>query len=120
MTAEPTTELTTGLTTTGLTGKTAVVTGTAHGIGAAIAAALRGEGAVVHGVDKAGADLTSAAAVREFFAGVGAVDILVNCAGGVCGQVGQPLEDVTDEDWHAVVDANLTSTFLCIRRSWRA
>jgi len=115
MTAEPTTELTTGLTTTGLTGKTAVVTGTAHGIGAAIAAALRGEGAVVHGVDKAGADLTSAAAVREFFAGVGAVDILVNCAGGVCGQVGQPLEDVTDEDWHAVVNANLTSAFLCIR-----
>ena|SRR5450755_2526748 len=110
MTAELTTEPTTGL-----AGKTAVVTGTAHGIGAAIAAALRGDGAVVHGVDKDDADLTSAAAVREFFAGVGGVDILVNSAGGVCGQVGHPLDDVTVEDWHAVVDANLTSAFLCTR-----
>ena len=28
---------------------------------------------------------------------------------------GQPIEEVTDEDWSAVVDANLTSTFLCTR-----
>jgi 3-oxoacyl-[acyl-carrier protein] reductase len=101
--------------TTGLTGKTAVVTGTAHGIGAAIAQALRGEGTVVHGVDKQDADLTSPAAAREFFAGIGGVDILVNNAGGVVGQVGRPLEEVTDQDWRAVVDANLTSTFLCTR-----
>ncbi|HUZ26567.1 MAG TPA: SDR family oxidoreductase [Streptosporangiaceae bacterium] len=110
-----TAELTTELMTAGLAGKTAVVTGTAHGIGAAIAEALRGDGAIVRGVDKDEADLTDAAAVREFFAGVGGVDILVNSAGGVCGQVGHPLEDVTDEDWHAVVDANLTSAFLCTR-----
>jgi 3-oxoacyl-[acyl-carrier protein] reductase len=101
--------------TTGLTGKTAVVTGTAHGIGAAIAEALRGDGAAVHGVDKDAADLTSADAVREFFSGLGGVDILVNNAGGVCGQVGHPLEEVTDHDWHEVVGANLTSTFLCTR-----
>ena len=99
----------------GLAGKTAVVTGTAHGIGAAIAEALRGDGASVHGVDKDEADLTRADEVRRFFAGLGGVDILVNNAGGVCGQVGHPLEEVTDEDWHAVVDANLTSTFLCTR-----
>src|SRR6266581_4449173 len=55
--------------TTGLAGKTAVVTGTAHGIGAAIAEALRGDGAAVHGVDKDTADLTSADAVRELGAG---------------------------------------------------
>jgi 3-oxoacyl-[acyl-carrier protein] reductase len=100
---------------TALPGKTAVVTGTAHGIGAAIAEALRGDGAVVHGVDRDAADLTSSDAVREFFAGVGPVDILVNNAGGVVGQVGRPLEEITDDDWRAVVDANLTSTFLCTR-----
>jgi 3-oxoacyl-[acyl-carrier protein] reductase len=99
----------------GLTGKTAVVTGTAHGIGAAIARALADGGAAVHGVDKDTADLTDAGAVREFFSRTGAVDILVNNAGGVAGQVGHPLEEVTDQDWHAVVDANLTSTFLCTR-----
>ena len=104
-----------GLVTAGLAGKTAVVTGTAHGIGAAIAGALREDGASVHGVDRDTADLTSASAVAAFFAGLGGVDILVNNAGGVCGQVGRPLEDVTDGDWREVVDANLTSTFLCTR-----
>ena len=101
--------------TTGLTGRIAVVTGTAHGIGTGIADALAGNGATVHRVDKDTVDLTVDAAVRDFFAGIGAVDILVNNAGGVCGQVGVPLEDVTDQDWHAVVDANLTSAFHCTR-----
>jgi len=100
---------------TGLAGKVAVVTGTAHGIGAAIAETLRAGGAHVHGVDKEAVDLTKPQAVREFFAGLGGVDILVNNAGGVCGQVGHPLEDVADDDWHAVVHANLTTVFLCTR-----
>jgi 3-oxoacyl-[acyl-carrier protein] reductase len=100
---------------TGLAGRTAVVTGTAHGIGAAIAEALRGEGAKVHGVDKAEADLTVPGDVRAFFAAIGAVDILVNSAGGVCGQTGQPIEDVADAEWDEIVKANLYSTFLCTR-----
>jgi 3-oxoacyl-[acyl-carrier protein] reductase len=98
-----------------LIGRTAVVTGTAHDIGAGIADALAGDGADVHRVDKDTVDLTSGAAVRAYFAGLGAVDILVNNAGGVCGQVGVPLDDVTDEAWHAVVDANLTTAFHCVR-----
>ena len=98
-----------------LAGRTAVVTGTAHGIGAAIEQALRDQGVAVRGVDRDLADLTSPDAVREFFVAGGAVDILVNNAGGVCGQVGRPLEEVTDQDWRQVVDANLTSTFLCTR-----
>jgi 3-oxoacyl-[acyl-carrier protein] reductase len=101
--------------TAGLAGKTAVVTGTAHGIGAGIAQALRDDGATVHGVDKDDADLSSEAAVAAWFGARGGVDILVNAAGGVVGQVGQPLEDVTGEQWHAVVEANLTTAFLCAR-----
>ncbi len=99
----------------GLAGKTAVVTGTAQGIGAGIAGALRGDGAEVHGVNKDAADLSVPASVAEFFGRVGPVNILVNCAGGVAGQVGRPLEEVPDEDWRAVIDANLTTTFLCTR-----
>jgi 3-oxoacyl-[acyl-carrier protein] reductase len=98
-----------------LAGKTAVVTGTAHGIGSAIAEALRGGGAAVHGVDKDEVDLTDAGAVRDFFAGLGGVDILVNNAGGVCGQVGHPLEHVPERDWLEVIHANLTTSFLCTR-----
>jgi 3-oxoacyl-[acyl-carrier protein] reductase len=92
-----------------------VVTGTAHGIGAAIAAALREAGATVHPVDRDTADLSSPDQVRTFFAAAGPVDILVNNAGGVAGQVGRPLEDVPDDDWAAVVNANLTTAFLCTR-----
>jgi len=111
--------------TTELAGKVAVVTGTAHGIGSAIAAALCGDGADVHGADIHSADipgvgsevvdLTDSAAVADFFARIGGVDILVNNAGGVCGQVGRALEQVPDEDWAAVVNANLTTAFHCTR-----
>ena len=108
-----------------LAGRVAVVTGGAHGIGAAIADALAADGAKVHRVDKqptaldgsalTAADLTDPSAVNDVFTAVGPVDILVNTAGGVVGQVGRPLEEVSVEAWQAVVDANLTTMFLCTR-----
>jgi 3-oxoacyl-[acyl-carrier protein] reductase len=98
-----------------LAGRTALVTGTAHGIGAAIAEALERCGATVHGVDRDTVDVADAEQVAELAARIGRIDILVNNAGGVVGQVGRPLEEVSNEDWRAVVDANLTTTFVCTR-----
>jgi 3-oxoacyl-[acyl-carrier protein] reductase len=99
----------------GLAGRTALDSGTAHGIGAAIAEALAEEGATVHGVDKAELDVSDSAAVSAYVKALGRVDVLVNCAGGVVGQVHSPIEEVSDQAWQAVVDANLTSTFVMTR-----
>ena len=98
-----------------LAGRTALVTGTAHGIGSAIAATLEQHGAVVHSVDKDTVDVADREQVAALVERIGTVDILVNNAGGVVGQVGRPLEEVSDDEWQAVVDANLTSTFVCTR-----
>jgi 3-oxoacyl-[acyl-carrier protein] reductase len=95
-----------------LAGKVALVTGTMHGIGAAIAVALANDGATVHGIDIDTVDVTDSRGVNEFVASIGGADILVNSAGGVRGQVGKPLEEVTDEQWRDVVESNLTGTFI--------
>jgi 3-oxoacyl-[acyl-carrier protein] reductase len=98
-----------------LRGRVALVTGTAQGIGAGILDALREHGATVHGVDRDTADVSDPGQVAALVEGIGRIDILVNNAGGVAGQVGVPVEDVSDEDWRAIVDANLTTTFVCTR-----
>jgi len=103
-----------------LDGMVAVVTGTAQGIGRATAECIRAAGATVHAVDKDDVDLTVSAAVEDFFAGVGDVDILVNVAGGVVGQTHVPIDEVTDEAWDAVVDANLRTTMNCTRAAARS
>src|SRR6266550_1676729 len=98
-----------------LSGKVALVTGTAHGIGTAIASGLEEDGAKVHRVDRDTADLSDPAQVTSLIKRLGRIDVLVNNAGGVVGQVGKPLDEVSDEEWRAIVDANLTSAFLCTR-----
>ncbi|MDW5593437.1 SDR family NAD(P)-dependent oxidoreductase [Conexibacter stalactiti] len=125
-----------------LDGLAAVVTGAAQGIGLGIAESLLREGARVALLDlqedkvreAAGrldpsgertlglaADVTrrdqvesAVAAVTERF---GAVDVLVNNAGGTP-KLRQPVVDieaVEDELWDGVVALNLTATFLCCR-----
>ena len=63
------------------------------------------------------ADLTKEAAVNATFEKIitahGRVDALVNVAGGSLHR--HQLEDFPLAHWQAVIDANLTSTFLCCR-----
>jgi 3-oxoacyl-[acyl-carrier protein] reductase len=111
------------------TGKTVIVTGGAHGFGRAIALGFAGRGAAVHVCDvneeglaetvrlcgeKARAhrlDVGDRSAVQAVVAAIGDVDILVNNAGGVRGQVGRPIEEISEEDWKAIFDVNLSGAF---------
>src|ERR1700730_7867309 len=102
-----------------LDGRAAGVTGTAQGIGRAIADLLESEGATVHRVDKDTVDLRDSAAVDAFFTALGELHILVNDAGGVQGQTHTPIDELTDAAWDAVLDANLRTTFNCTRAAAR-
>lgn len=114
-------------------GKRVVVTGAAQGIGRAIVAAMAAAGAKVAALDldaagletarDAGAarvdtlDLSDQRAVMETIAAIGeefgGVDILVTAAGGVRGQVAQPLEQVGHQVWRQLFEANVDAAFFC-------
>jgi len=111
--------------------RVALVTGAAQGIGQAIALGLADGGARVHvaDIDEAAlkkfaaarampthafdiADRAAAhAAVEAVVMAAGKIDVLVNAAGGVRGQVGRPVEEITEPDWHAIFKANVDGAF---------
>lgn len=109
------------------TGRTAIVTGAAHGFGRAISQAFAKRGAKVWACDVIAdelkeieklcttrvVDVRDKKAVERFVAEAGDVHILVNNAGGVLGQVGRPLEQVTPAEWQAIYDVNVTGAFYC-------
>jgi NAD(P)-dependent dehydrogenase (short-subunit alcohol dehydrogenase family) len=120
----------------------AIVTGAGSGVGRAVTLALISEGysvvlagrrgdaleRVARDGDPSGSralavptDVTDERAVAQLFAraveAFGRVDLLFNNAG--IPAPGVPLEDLTIEQWRAVVDVNLTGMFLCTREAFR-
>ena len=124
-----------------LDGEVAIVTGGGNGLGQAIGTALASVGAIVVLADadaqaaRAAAetialadgraearamDVTDENAVQHVFDAVvaahGKIDILVNNAGIA---IRRPAVEVDLEDWHRVMDVNLTGVFVCARHAAR-
>jgi len=118
-----------------LANRTAIVTGSAQGIGKAIAQRLTSAGATVAIADlnlenaketaqeignnaiAISLDVSNAQSVQQAIDTCletwGKIDILVNNA-GIVGS-GTAVKDLTEEDWHHVLGINLTGVFLCSR-----
>lgn len=122
-----------------LDGKTALITGSARGIGLSAAVALAREGANValadilpleqsieevrgQGTKVEGyyCDVTKENDVKQLVESVvndfGSIDILVTCA-GIC--LRTPILDISEEEWDKVLSVNLKGTFLCCKEAYR-
>jgi 3-oxoacyl-[acyl-carrier protein] reductase len=116
--------------------KIVAVTGAGHGFGRAIAQTFARLGARAFATDLSADELAETAApggivtqavdLRDRAAGAawiqaietktgGAIDVLVNVAGGVAGQDHVPLEDVSDEAWNIIFDINVNAAFTLCR-----
>ena len=122
-------------------GKVALVTGAGSGIGRAVSLALHGAGyaVVLAGRRKAELERTMTLAtpaapllavptdvgqpdsVRALFVRIrenfGRLDVLFNNAGATAPSI--PIEELTYEQWNAVVSVNLTGAFLCAQEAIR-
>ena len=124
------------------THKIALVTGAGSGIGRAVALRLQSAGYLVAVAGRRVAELERTAAlalsgagrivpiptdvgnpdsVRALFAEIrrmlGRLDVLFNNAG--VSAPGIPFEDISFEQWNAVVNVNLTGAFLCAQEAFR-
>ncbi len=127
-----------------LRGKTALVTGSSRGVGAAVAMAYASEGArvvvnyrssaeeadgVLRSIKKKGgraiavqADVSSPSDVQKMFGQVkkkfGQLDILVNSAGVADGKIwNASVESLQLQDWRKVFGVDVFGTFLCAQKA---
>jgi NAD(P)-dependent dehydrogenase (short-subunit alcohol dehydrogenase family) len=100
-------------------GKTAVVTGGASGIGAAIARALESEGAKVYVFDlqaQPSIDVSDSQSVDSAFESVPVPDVVMVNAGVA---LSAQLHVTTDELWRRTIDVNLSGAFYTLRTAAR-
>lgn len=107
-----------------LSGKVAIVTGGAQGLGAAICERLRAEGCTVIPADIKGTtqkvDVTNEDDVRTLFDHIvrthGRVDIVVANAAIL---IAEPIDQADAEKWRAVINVNLVGNFLTMKHACR-
>lgn len=117
------------------TGKRVAISGGAIGFGREMARQFQALGAEVHvcdiraealedlseaGIATAVVDLCDRQAAAGWIdavskQGARAIDVLINNAGGVAGQQGKAIAQVSDAEWDSVIDINLNATFALSR-----